>query len=385
MFAPFFSRVADASFSDLPLLGRLCVQSRLVREAMVAYAVAGDPGASDFHYKMSLKGYQKCIAGLQKKDVLSNQSLEESTFSLVAIFFLGLLEGLKLGSSSTAVVHLDMCRKILVGQLAQVMAVEDPDLLAVLRVVAESVLYIVANLTPYVPRVDSAMDDWGDVLSFLFPGNGASTSPFLGGLQGIYRAQLRIHLLLRSTEQLTDHPGWNQSRCDTIRDISEQLDSLGGQLCLLSTQRKGSLENTAIYDAKHRISILAARIHLYKVANPSATSLDQHVQFYVREATTILRKQDIIAPGCPPLRWPLTVLGCAAITNEDFDLVTGMMKRTDRLLDPANSRKLEITYDILHRHRKGCASLPLGSLEQGPYIQPMEFLLMPQLLDEGQI
>lgn len=90
--SPFVSRVAVAGFSDMPLLGRFCVQNRLVREAIVAFSLACDPCASETHYKISLRGYQRCIAGLQGVQAHTSQNTEESIFLLTAICFLGLLE-----------------------------------------------------------------------------------------------------------------------------------------------------------------------------------------------------------------------------------------------------------------------------------------------------
>lgn len=90
--SPFVSRVADASFSDLPLVGRLCVQSRLVRQAIMAFSVACDPCASESHYKMSLRSYQRCITGIQGLKSYDSHNLGESTSLLTAVCFLGLLE-----------------------------------------------------------------------------------------------------------------------------------------------------------------------------------------------------------------------------------------------------------------------------------------------------
>ena len=90
--AALVSRVADPSFHDLPLIGRLCAQSRLVREAVMAFSVAYYLDPSDHHYKMSLKSYQSCIAGIQSLQTHSGRSFKESIALLTAVCFLGLLE-----------------------------------------------------------------------------------------------------------------------------------------------------------------------------------------------------------------------------------------------------------------------------------------------------
>lgn len=90
--AAFVSRVADPSFKVLPLIGRLCVQNRLVREAVMAFSVAYYPEPSGFHYKMALRSYQSCIAGIQSLPAHDGCSFKESTALLTAVCFLGLLE-----------------------------------------------------------------------------------------------------------------------------------------------------------------------------------------------------------------------------------------------------------------------------------------------------
>jgi len=86
------SRVADPGFRDLPLIGRLCVQSRLAREAVMAFSAAVSPSATDFHYKMSLRSYQSCITGIQSLQTHDSRNFGESVDLLTAVCFLGLLE-----------------------------------------------------------------------------------------------------------------------------------------------------------------------------------------------------------------------------------------------------------------------------------------------------
>jgi hypothetical protein len=278
-----------------------------------------------------------------------------------------------------------MCRTLLVGQLAGVTTTTDPRLIAILRVIAECVIYNLATLTPFCTKVEPTLDNWGDVLERLFPGDGVSTSPFLGGLQDIYRVQLKIHMLLRRVDRRPNDLDSIRSQPLVIRECSEQLDKLERQVSSLSPFRSGDDEAFALYKAKHRIAILATRIHLRKVESPLATSLDCRIQLYVAEAIAILKDQDIREPGNPSMRWPLTVLGCASTSNEDFDLVTTKMQEKEKILDPANSRKLTTAYTLLYRRRRACASLPLGFRKNGVFTQPIDLLLTPELLDEPHI
>lgn len=252
----------------------------------------------------------------------------------------------------------------------------------ILRVIAECVLYNVASLTPFCMSLESTLDDWGDAFDRLFPGDGISTSPFLGGLQVIYRVQIRIHMLLRSNKQTPNDYSVDHSRKAEICECSELLDKAERQLFSLSPFRAGDDEAVTLYKAKHRVAILAARIHLHKVAYPRATSLDHRIQLYIGKALTILEIQDFREVGNPAMRWPFTVLACASASNDDFELVVKRMKELEGALHGANSRKLSTAYTLLRHHRAGCAGNSLGSQV---YIQPIDFLLMPQLLDEPQV
>jgi hypothetical protein len=260
----------------------------------------------------------------------------------------------------------------------------DAGMMNILRVFAECVLYNVASLTPFCVVLNSTLDDWGDAFDLLFPGDGIATSPFLGGLQIIYRVQIRIHMLLRSNKGTPNDYSVDWFRKEEIRGCSEQLDEAERQFASLSPFRAGGEKAVILYQAKHRVAILAARIHLHKVAYPGATSWDHRIQFHVSKAIAILRIQDFREPGNPAMRWPFTVLACACKSDEDFELVVKRMRELEESLYGANSRKLRTAYTMISRHRAGCAGSPLGAHEHGVSIQPIDFLLMPQLLDDEE-
>ena len=278
-----------------------------------------------------------------------------------------------------------MCRKLIVSELEQSGSSMDAGMMNILRVFAECVLYNVASLTPFCVALDSTLDDWGDAFDQLFPGDGISTSPFLGGLQVIYRVQIRIHMLLRSNTRSPDDYSVDWSRKEEIRGCSEQLDKAERQFASLSPFRAGDDKAVTLYRAKHRVAILAARIHLHKVAYPGATSLDHRIQSHVSKALDILRIQDFREPGNPAMRWPFTILACACASDGDFELVKQRMQELEKFLYGANSRKLNTAYTVIGRHRAGCAGIPQGTHKHGVHIQPIDFLLMPQLLDEVEV
>lgn len=58
----------------------------------MAFSVAYYPDPSEYHYKMSLKSYQSCIAGIQSLQVHDSRSFKDSIALLTAVCFLGLLE-----------------------------------------------------------------------------------------------------------------------------------------------------------------------------------------------------------------------------------------------------------------------------------------------------
>lgn len=278
-----------------------------------------------------------------------------------------------------------MCRKLIVNELDQSRTTIDAGMMNILRVFAECVLYNIASLTPFCVALDSTLDDWGDAFDLLFPGDGIATSPFLGGLQVIYRVHIRIHMLLRSNTRSPNDFSVNRSRKEEIRGCSEQLDKAERQFASLSPFRAGDDEAVTLYRAKHRVAILAARIHLHKVAYPGATSLDHRIQFHVSKALDILRVQDFREPGNPAMRWPFTILACASASDEEFELVKQRMQELEQVLYGANSRKLNTAYTMIGRHRAGCAGISQGARDHEVYVQPIDFLLMPQLLDEVEV
>lgn len=84
--------IADNGFKSLELLGRFCTQSRLVREATVAFAAFGLHQKGEEYYKLSLKSYQGCLSTLQSTRAYESQDSKEKDFAIIAIMFLGLLE-----------------------------------------------------------------------------------------------------------------------------------------------------------------------------------------------------------------------------------------------------------------------------------------------------
>lgn len=84
--------IADKGFKGVILLGRFCTQSRLVREAIVAFAAFGLHNNGDEYYKLSLRSYQGCLSTLQRTRTYESQDSKEKDFAIIAIMFLGLLE-----------------------------------------------------------------------------------------------------------------------------------------------------------------------------------------------------------------------------------------------------------------------------------------------------
>lgn len=85
----FLSRIADPAFHSVQSIGRFCIQSEVVREAVLAYAayIRGQEDADA--YRHCVKSYQSCIIGL--RDASIRQSPNQD-LAMTAILFLGLLE-----------------------------------------------------------------------------------------------------------------------------------------------------------------------------------------------------------------------------------------------------------------------------------------------------
>lgn len=86
------SRMASPAFIEVKLLGRLCAQSRLVRDSMVAFTALGQINGSGHLYKICLKNYQSCIVTLRQMPAQQLISKGKDCYVLVALCFLGLLE-----------------------------------------------------------------------------------------------------------------------------------------------------------------------------------------------------------------------------------------------------------------------------------------------------
>lgn len=78
------SRIADPSFQEVHIFARLCIQSPLVRDAVMAFE-AYDKGSEIG----SLGSYQSCIFRMQHGSVFSSEPPE---LAMTAVLFLGLLE-----------------------------------------------------------------------------------------------------------------------------------------------------------------------------------------------------------------------------------------------------------------------------------------------------
>ncbi|CAK1366409.1 unnamed protein product [Cercospora beticola] len=301
------------------------------------------------------------------------QSAAEQDHALVAVMFLGLLEGLQIGDSRNAVTHFDMCQKLLSARLSDEGVPKDPALVKVYRLAAECIMYNVATLLPFDTRLDRVVRDWGSSFECLFPANDHELSPFLGGFHDIYRLMMNINVYLR-----TFQPG-NSMQHDLLigrQNSNQVLATLQTEFRMLennipaSYDRVDGAAGTRLYIAKRRISVLALKIHLSKIREPTMLASDLPVRQSVQEALEILRHEDLREPGNPALRWPLTILACATDNDLDLQLVVAKMKEFELILDPSNAFKLRCSYIFLQQWAEGVIQTGLKT--------PMDiFLLEP--------
>lgn len=293
------------------------------------------------------------------------------------------MQGLKIGDSSNAVAHFEMCRKLLTARLAQHGVLKDAALVKLYRVVAECIMYNLAALSPFHVGIAHVVTDWGTSFDCLFPGGDHALSPFLGGFHDVYRLMLRMNIYLRQI------PTNTAPRQVSITQADQALDALWWELHALeskvpaSYRRVEGARGTRLYKAKHRISVLALRVHLVKISRPAISCSDMLIQPYLQRAIETLKQQDIREPGNPALRWPLTILACAAYSEEDFAFIVERMRELEVILDPSNRGKLQSACAILQRYRHGYLTAPLHT-DRGSWtpMDQLDFLLEPQFLDE---
>lgn len=291
------------------------------------------------------------------------------------------MQGLKIGDSSNAVAHFEMCRKLLTARLAQPRVLNDAALVKLYRVVAECIMYNLAALSPFHVEIAEVVTDWGTSFDCLFPGGDHALSPFLGGFHDVYRLMLRINIYLRQTPPTTPTMSETQAR--------QTLDALWWELHALeikvpaSYRRVEGAEGTRLYKAKHKISVLALRVHLVKISRPAISPSDMLIRPYLQKAIETLEQQDIREPGNPALRWPLTILASSADIEKDFVFLGGRMREMEEILDPSNRGKLQSAYAILQKYRREDLTAPLQT-RRGRWIpmNQLDFLLETQLLDQ---
>ncbi|PPJ59940.1 hypothetical protein CBER1_11869 [Cercospora berteroae] len=297
------------------------------------------------------------------------QSAAEQNHALVAVMFLGLLE---IGDSRNAVTHFDMCQKLLLDRLSQEGVPKDPALVKVYRLAAECIMYNMATLLQFDTRLDRIVSDWGPSFQCLFPASDHELSPFLGGFHDVYRLMMNISVYVR-----TFRPG-NSKQRDPIagnQDSSQRLATLQAEFDMLENNIPASYDRvegekqTRLYIAKQRISVLALKIHLSKITEPATLASNVLVRQSVQEALQILRHEDLREPGNPALRWPLTILACAAESEMDLEVVIARMKEFELILDPSNAFKLRCSYIFLQRSVKGIIQTSLKT--------PIDTLLEP--------
>jgi hypothetical protein len=246
--------------------------------------------------------------------------------------------------------HFAICKNLLVKMLAKSEISLDSRMTKVLRAIAESIMFNTATLSPYSAKGGALMLDWGSSFDRLFPIGESASSPFLGGLQSIYRVMLRANMLIHRTKRAGSNLEARTSDAREYLELWGQLDELEREIPHLYDGRDLSAESVALYKGKHKLAILALRVQLCKIARPLASPTDSDIEKYVSDAVAVLEHLDIREPGNPALRWPLTTLACATHRDRDFALLTAKMQDLQDVIDPANAEKLSSSRAVISRY-----------------------------------
>lgn len=287
------------------------------------------------------------------------------------------MQALRLGDSSSSVAHFEMCRRLLAGRLSQPRALGDSSLLKLYRVVAECIIYNLATLSPFHTGVQNAAQDWQESFDCLFSRDDHMLSPFLGGLHGVYSVMFRTNALMRQT-QIVQTASSTSSKA--LGELWEELNDLEHRVPA-SYHAVENEDDRKLYTAKQKISVFALRIHLVKVSRPSATTSDILVRRYLLKALGVLKQQNVREDLNPALRWPLTILACAAETSEDFEFLIAKMHEIAAILDPANKQKLISASAVLRQFRQRSMNESCPEERTWHPRNQLDFLLEPQHLD----
>ena len=191
------------------------------------------------------------------------------------------------------------------------------------RMVAESVLCSTALVSLHVDFDPKMLEDLFKTASYDLqsePFSGFSTlanSPFLAVGPGLYRVICKISQLCRRAPLRPE----DQTSVDVL---AEELRST-----IASMDRALTLEPDAETQRKilpSKLYTVSANIMLYKLQHPSVHASHVWIQRQVREAIDIV--QSLPNPFSPSqyLCWPMYIVGCAVVRDEDVVFVRGTLQ-----------------------------------------------------------
>ncbi|QIW96762.1 hypothetical protein AMS68_002280 [Peltaster fructicola] len=385
------SRIADPGFRNLAILGCLCTQSPLVREAVVAFDVYGQDTEHGQPAVRALQSYQSCVSRLRRSAI---NERTEPVCAMTAILFLGLLEGLRLGDPGMCLAHFEATRLLLRSQLTTALAVpRDSDYLKLYRIAAECVIFNFATVLPFYESIDSNAGlrlAWDDLsgLEQIFYEDGvdgydtANTSPFLGGFHRVYLLMFKLNVLLRRMYGLIQDEETAYECAMMALELQEELYQLEPSIFESSYNQPRGTAIVRSYKVKHAVSVYAMRVYLTKLMNPHFGAGQLQLQDDFRKALALLKHEDVLEPGNPALCWPVIILACSSACHDDFDFLEELMHSMSQVHDPANAFKLQNARNTLIHFRDGdCGRRE--HRETHHLASSADLLLKPWLLDRS--
>lgn len=298
------------------------------------------------------------------------------------------MQGLGLGDPQFCLVHFEAARKLLSSKLSSaVIEAWDADLLSLYRIVAECVVFNFATMLPLyrtkdlsMPWASASFDGLSSFDCLFYENDGqqsSSTSPFFGGFYRLWNLMLRstvLHhriVLNEVTEPIA------QELIDMADSMKIELDDTEKQIHLWEVTRPRDSSLTKLYKAQHFLNLCATRIYLCKILNNTVTAQCVEVQREFAKAVGHMKLEEHPEQRSLSLRWPLTILACAASTDQDFAFLAKIMDDIASTVIHANSSMLKSARQTLTMFRQ--RGPDVAQLQQG-ISTTLDFVLEPRLL-----
>ncbi|KAF2144891.1 uncharacterized protein K452DRAFT_305852 [Aplosporella prunicola CBS 121167] len=331
---------ADQSHVLTVALGDPCVMDSLLANACLFLASADESYSNN---DAALKFYAKAVRGL-RQNLQDLQVTEADDALLISTTFLGLYEETINDTYYRPLLHYATTAQLLKLQapgLAQNSNSKTRQIF--LRCIAESTVYHITTRAIFEPEIDrlSNIFTWSEIEPFLqlravADASDCANSPLLGSIPKIYYLVFETTRLTRRVPLETQDMNTAQAVLGEVTNIKAQIEqsvtqtpsSDGMSSCEVQEQREPEKD-----DHVSNFWILALKIALFKIIDPSTTVSNPMIQGLVKQGCDLLQapafaffvdgeiQLEALWEFCDMICWPLMVLGCAALHREHISML----------------------------------------------------------------